>query len=532
MAVRFVNIDHKTPMLLPPDLRDWVSPDHMVHFIMDAVRELDLSRARVNQRGTGYAQYPPSMMLGLLIYCYATGTFSSRRIETLTFENVAVRYLTGDTHPDHDSICRFRRENKDLLSDAFHQVLELAARTHVLQVGDITVAIDGTRIPANASKHSAVSYGHAVEQMQLANEQITQLLAKAEDADSTPLQDGLTVPGEIKRREDRIAKLGQAKHAMEERAKERLLEEQAAYEEKLAARQAKEESTGQKARGKAPEAPKEGPQDKDQYNFTDPESRIMKAGGSFEQCYNARAAVDVATMLVVGQHVCHEANDKQQLVPTLADVSPVIRHVGNVLVDSGYYSGGAVLTVEAEARDTTVHAAMKRHGHGRTVAQLEAHADPPRPPEEASVAEVMAWRLDTAEGRKLYGLRKETVEPVFGIIKEAIGFRRFMLRGLEKASLEWTLVTTSYNLKRLFNLKKFSNNNMRGRHGVRFRAPSRPQSRSCHQWRQCNHVRSRLNVRFDIRAAGMPPTTTGRWCHSSRVRIWARDGSFVNQTGC
>jgi transposase len=229
MSARFVNIDHDTPMLLPPDLRDWVSPNHMVHFIMDAVKALDLSLAHTNQRGTGHAQYPPCMMLSLLIYCYATGTFSSRRIETLTFENVAVRFLTADTHPDHDSICKFRRENKALLSSSFHQVLELAARAKVLQVGDITVAIDGTKILANASKHSAVSYGHAVKQTQLAEEQINQLLQKAEDADSTPLQDGLTIPEEIKRREDRLAKLREAKQAMEARAKQRLLEEQAAY---------------------------------------------------------------------------------------------------------------------------------------------------------------------------------------------------------------------------------------------------------------------------------------------------------------
>ena len=342
MSARFVNIDHDTPMLLPPDLRDWVMPGHMVHFIMDAVDALDLSLARINQRGTGHAQYPPTMMLGLLIYCYATGTFSSRRIETLTFENVAVRYLTGDTHPDHDSICKFRRENKELLSHAFHQVLELAARARVLQVGDITVAIDGTKILANASKHSAVSYGHAVEQMKLAGEQITQLLQKAEDADSTPLQDGLTIPEEIKRREDRIAKLSVAKQAMEARAKERFIEEQAAYQEKLAARQTKQQSTGKKPPGKAPEPPKEGPCDKDQYNYTDPESRFMKVRGGFEQSYNAQAAVEVTTMLIVGAQVTDQANDKQQLVPTLAAVSPVINQVGNVLVDSGYYSENAV----------------------------------------------------------------------------------------------------------------------------------------------------------------------------------------------
>jgi transposase len=452
MSARFVNIDHDTPMLLPPDLRDWVMPGHMVHFIMDAVDALDLSLARINQRGTGHAQYPPTMMLGLLIYCYATGTFSSRRIETLTFENVAVRYLTGDTHPDHDSICKFRRENKELLSHAFHQVLELAARARVLQVGDITVAIDGTKILANASKHSAVSYGHAVEQMKLAGEQITQLLQKAEDADSTPLQDGLTIPEEIKRREDRIAKLSVAKQAMEARAKERFIEEQAAYQEKLAARQTKQQSTGKKPPGKAPEPPKEGPRDKDQYNYTDPESRIMKVRGGFEQSYNAQAAVEVTTMLIVGAQVTDQANDKQQLVPTLAAVSPVINQVGNVLVDSGYYSENAVQIVESEDPSTTVYAALKRQSHGRSVAQLEVRDDPPPPPSDAPVAQRIAHRLDTAAGKQLYGLRKETVEPVFGIIKQAIGFRQFLLRGKEKVSLEWILVSTSYNLKRLFNL--------------------------------------------------------------------------------
>ena len=454
MSARFVNIDHDTPLLLPPDLRDWVSSDHMIHFIMDAVKALDLSQARINQRGTGHAQYPPSMMLGLLIYCYATGTFASRRIETLTYENVAVRFLTGDTHPDHDSICKFRRENKDLLSGTFHQVLELAARARVLQVGDITVSIDGTKILANASKHSAVSYGHAVEQMKLAGEQITELLQKAEDADSTPLQDGLTIPEEIKRREDRIAKLAEAKKVMEARAKERLIEEQAAYQEKLAAREAKEQSTGKKPRGKAPTPPQEGPRDKDQYNYTDPESRIMKMRGGFEQCYNAQAAVEVESMLIVGQHVTDQANDKQQLAPVLETISPAITQVCNVLADSGYYSEAAVETIESSNNKPTVYAAMKRQPHGRSIAQLEERIDPPPPPDNASVAERMAYRLDTAQGKRLYGLRKQTVEPVFGIIKQAIGFRRFLLRGQEKVNLEWTLVTTSYNLKRLFNLGK------------------------------------------------------------------------------
>ena len=331
-------------------------------------------------------------------------------------------------------------------------MLELAARARVLQVGDITVSIDGTKILANASKHSAVSYGHAVKQMQLAAEQITELLQKAEDADSTPLQDGLTIPGEIKRREDRIAKLREATEAMEARAKERLIEEQAAYQEKLAARQAKEQSTGKKPRGKAPQPPTEGPRDQDQYNFTDPESRIMKVRGGFEQSYNAQAAVEVTTLLIVGQHVTQQANDKQQLIPSLAAVSPAIGQVGKALVDSGYYSAAAILTAEAGDHAPTIYAAMARQSHGRSVAQLEVRADPPPPPENAPVAHHMAHRLATAAGKQLYSLRKQTVEPVFGIIKQAIGFRRFLLRGTEKASLEWTLMTTSYNLKRLFNL--------------------------------------------------------------------------------
>jgi transposase len=452
MAAKFVSIDHDSPLLLPPDLRDWLPPGHMVHFIMDAVDALDLSEARVNERGTGSAQYPPSMMLGLLIYCYATGTFSSRRIETLSYENVAVRYLCADTHPDHDSICKFRRENKALLSSAFHQVLELAANARVLQVGDITVSVDGTKLLANASKHSAMSHAHLEEQMILAEEQIAELLAKAEDADSTPLQDGLSVPEEIKRREDRLAKLKQAKKVMEERAKARIEEEMAAHEEKLAQRRAREKATGKKARGKEPEAPKGGPRPKDQYNFTDPESRIMKDGGSFEQCFNAQAAVEIETMLVVGGHVCNAPNDKQQLEPTVASVSPVVGNVSEVLADSGYYSEEAVTAVEDGGKGSTVYAAMKRHRHGRSVEQLEKHEDPPPPPPGASVSEVMAQRLETKAGKDLYGLRKQTVEPVFGIIKEALGFRRFLMRGLEKVDLEWTLVTTSYNLTRLFNL--------------------------------------------------------------------------------
>ncbi len=452
MAAKFVSIDHDSPLLLPPDLRDWLPSDHMVHFVMDAVRALDLRSARVNGNGTGSAQYPPSMMLGLLIYSYSTGTFSSRRIETLTFENVAVRYLCANTHPDHDSICKFRRENKELLSSCFHQVLELAANAQVIKVGNITVAIDGTKILANASKHSAMSHGHLEKQMDLAEEQIAQLMAKAEDADSTPLEDGLSIPDEIKRREDRIEKLKKAKIVMEERAKARLEEETAEYKEKLKTREAKEKTTGQKPRGKKPNPPEEGPRAKDQYNFTDPESRIMKSGSGFEQAFNAQAAVDVDTMLIVGQHVTDAPNDKEQLAPGLDSVSEVVGRVSQVLVDTGYYSEKAVREAENRESGPTIYAAMQRQHHGRSIEQLEKRDDPPEPPPGATIAEIMKHRLETKAGKKLYGLRKQTVEPVFGIIKEVLGFRRFSMRGLAKCDLEWYLVNTSYNIKRLFSM--------------------------------------------------------------------------------
>lgn len=457
MATRFINIDHDTPMLLPPDLRDWVPENHIVNFIMDAVRLLNFDSAHVNARGTGSAQYPPSMMLGLLIYSYATGTFSSRKIETLTHDSVPVRFLCADTHPDHGSICKFRTDNQALLQSAFHQVLECAARAKVLKVGNITLAHDGTKILANASKHSAVSHSHAVEQMQLLDTEIAALLAKADEADSTPLQEGLSIPAEITRRQDRQTSLQRAISEIEARAKERNKQEQAEHQAKLQARADKEKETGKKPRGRAPRAPEPGPRANDQYNFTDPESRIMKSGGgAFEQAYNAQAGVEIESRLIVEQSVTNAANDKEQLVPALATLDPVIQSVATALVDSGYYSEEAITQAEtserAELKNLEVLAAIVRSKHGRSIIELEAHSDPPAPPEGASMKEIMTYRLATKAGKTAYAQRKQTIEPVFGIIKSAMGFRTFMLRGRAKVSLEWTLVTLSYNLKRLFHI--------------------------------------------------------------------------------
>lgn len=453
MAARFVNIDHDTPLLLPPDLRDWVAPDHLVHFIMDAVGQLAVSSARVNERGTGDAQYPPAMMLGLLIYSYASGVFSSRPIERATYENVAVRLLCADTHPDHDTLCTFRRQNGPLLRAGFAQVLELAARCGVLKVGGITVAIDGSKVLANASKHAAVSYERAGTQLRELDLEIAQLLAKAEQADAVPLEDGLSLPVEVQRRQERKALLAKARAEMEARAYAHAQSEQAPYASQVAARAAKR-AAGKKPRGKEPEPPSETPAPKDQYNFTDPESRIMPLRGGFEQSYNAQAAVEVESRLIVGQRVAHAPNDKEQLEATFGAIVPAAGPVREVLIDSGFVSEAAVRAVETDAQGqpsgVLVLAAMKRVRHGRSVAQLEKKEDPPAPGAGAGFGEVMAHRVATRHGQARYKLRQQTVEPVFGIIKEALGFRRFSLRGESPAALEWTLVTLAYNLKRLY----------------------------------------------------------------------------------
>jgi len=452
MPARLVNIDRSTPMFLPPDLRDWVPQDHLVHFVLDAVEALPLSQFRLNHRGTGSEQYPPRLLLALLIYSYATGTFASRQIEALTHYDVAVRFLCANTHPDHDTLCTFRRENKALLQETFVQVLQLAAELKLVRVG--TVAIDGTKVLANASKHSAVSYeraGQLIDELKL---EVTQLMQKAESADSTPLQDGLTIPAEIARRQQRQAQLEQARRVIEQRAKDRAQAEHLEYQAKLEARQAKEQR-GEKPGGRPPSPPDATPGPKEQYNFTDPESRIMKAGGGghFDQAYNAQAAVDTESMLIVGQHVSQAPNDKQQLPPTLASIPAELGRPTSVLVDSGFYSEAAVRAVEVAAEGTTtgttVYAAQARAHHHRSVADLEVRPEPTAPPTGASLSEVMHHRIRSSPGQRLYQLRKQTVEPVFGIIKEVLGFRRFLLRGWEKVSVEWTLVSVAWNLKRL-----------------------------------------------------------------------------------
>jgi hypothetical protein len=368
-----------------------------------------------------------------------------------------VRLLTGDTHPDHDTLCTFRRENQALLTESFVKVLQLAQQLKVLKFGQLTVAADGTKVLANASKHSAVSYARAGELIAQLELEVQQLLTKAEQADATPLQEGLTIPAEITRRQERKAALALARAEIEARAQVRYVAQLAEHEQKLAPRAAKTER-GEKVCGPAPQAPTATPEPGDQYNFTDPESRIMKAGNGhhFEQSYNAQAAVEVESRLIVGERVSQAPNDKQELGPTLAAIPAAAGSVAAALVDSGFFSAKAVRQIEGAETGavlgTVVYAAVEKPGHHRSVADLENHPEPEPPAPDASVIEVMRHRLKTAAGKTLYKLRQQTVEPVFGIIKSVLGFRQFRLRGRAKVALEWTLVCLAYNLKRLHRL--------------------------------------------------------------------------------
>jgi hypothetical protein len=399
------------------------------------------------------------MMLALLIYCYATGRFGSRTIEAATHSDVAVRYLCANRHPDHSSICEFRAANEPAFRAAFVSVLQLAQELRLTKVG--AVSVDGTKLPANASKHAAVSYQRAGELIAQLELEVQELLQRAAHAEAEETNETLDIPAELARRDKRKAALQQARQVIEARAKELAAAQQPEYEAKQARRAAQREA-GQKPRGSEPVPPSATPDPKAQYNFTDPESRIMKAGNGahFEQAYNAQAAVD-EHMLIVGARVSTAPNDKEQLAPTVAAISPVVAaEVKAVLTDSGFFSAAGVQAVEQTPAGSptgmTVYAAVEKISHHKTVADLLPPPEPAAPGPAASAKEVMAHRLKTAAGKALYKLRKQTVEPVFGIIKEVMGFRRFLLRGRVKVGLEWTLVCVSYNLKRMFTLKNLA----------------------------------------------------------------------------
>ena len=442
----FLNADRDTDYLFPPSMQDWLPEDHLARFVVDVVDQLDLSDLTRQYSGRGSQAHHPAVLLNLLIYGYATGVFSSRKIERATHDSIAFRYLAANTHPDHDTIAAFRRRFLPQFEALFVQVLLLAREMKLMKLGQI--ALDGTKVKANASKHKALSYAHAKKIEAQLKAEVSALTAQAEAADQAPVIEGMDVPAEIARREARLAALAEAKRKIEARAQERFEREQAEYQHKQAKRQAQRD-WGKKPRGREPEPPLPGPRDTDQINLTDEESRIMPvSGGGFEQCYNAQAGVDTETMLVVSAHITQATNDKQEVVPALSRLCALPEALGtatDLLADTGYFSQA---NVEAcIGSDIQPSLAVARDQHHPCVFDRFA-PDTPAPDTEDPVA-LMKHQLTTQSGRALYALRKQTVEPVFGIIKQVMGLRQFSLRGVDKVTGEWTLATLAWNVKRM-----------------------------------------------------------------------------------
>jgi len=336
----FILTDRKTDYLLPPSVEDWLTQDHLARFVVEVIDGLDLTNLTRQYAGRGSKAHHPATLLAILVYGYSTGVFSSRKLEMATYDSVAFRYIAAGSHPDHDTLATFRRRFIDELSDLFVQVLEMAKEMKLLKLG--TVCLDGTKIHANASRHSALSLGHIVKLEAQLKQEVQELLALAEQADTANIPDGMSLPQELKLRKDRLAVMATAKAKIATRAAERHALEQAEFDEKMSKRQAKEEETKKKPRGKTPIAPVPGARDSDQINLTDEESRIMPvSGGGFEQCYNAQAGVDAHTMLVVATTVTQAPNDKQQVQPMLKVLQaqePKLGTVATLVADAGYCS--------------------------------------------------------------------------------------------------------------------------------------------------------------------------------------------------
>jgi transposase len=443
-------IDRETGFLMPPSVDEWLPPRHLARFVVEVVSGLDLRAMIGSYRGSGEASYHPALLLGLIIYGYATGVFSSRQLERATYDSVAFRFIAANQHPDHDTIATFRRRFLREIENLFVHVLGVAREIGVLKLG--TVGLDGTKIHANASRHSALSYEHANKIEAQLKAEVADLLRRAEAADQADIPDGMQVPEELARREKRLVEIARAKAVIEARAKERHARERAEYEARMAEREAKAAQTGKKPGGRAPRPPVEGPFPTDQVNLTDEESRIMPvADGGLEQCYNAQAVVAADSLLVIAVDVVQAPNDKQQIEPMLGKIAELpaeLGKVGELLADNGYFSEANVNACAAAGIEPVI--AMGREAHHPSLA--ERFVGDPAAPKDPTPIEAMRHRLQTKEGKKRYALRKQTPEPVFGIIKSVLGFRQFLLRGLEKVRGEWKLVTMAWNMKRMFAL--------------------------------------------------------------------------------
>lgn len=449
MGTRYKLADRDQPLLLPYDLKEWLPANHIVHFTIEAAALVPVSRFIVNERGSGDEQYHPHLLLALLLYCYSHGIFSSRRIEKATWSDVAVRYICANLHPDHDTICTFRVRNKAAISEAFLRILVLAKEMKILKIG--TVSVDGSKIKANASIHKSIRYDRARELEQELKLEIDELLARAETEDKVKDERGDEVDTELERLTELKAKMRTAQQEIEKRATERAQRERKEYEKKVRDRN----DRNGRSKGSFIKEPKQGPVDTEQANLTDTESRIMRKNNRSEyfQGYNAQAVVDAdGTMLVVASRVTNNASDADELAIDVATIPAALGKPMTVLADRGFASEKPVQAVQNQQISVLVPVTRETNHSGRRH-DFRPRKEPGPPvgdkPYQLEWVKQMADAMGTDEAKKLYRLRKQSVEPVFGIVKQILGFRQFLLRGLDKVELEWELVLCAYNLKRL-----------------------------------------------------------------------------------
>src|SRR5688572_27869004 len=399
MSRTFKTVDYQATLDQTVRLGDCLPPDHLARFIVDVIAHLDFSAIYNRYQPRGGAPYAPELLFGLLAYGYATGTFSSRKLERATSEAAPFRFVAGNLHPDHDTIASVRKTFLPELQDLFVQVLLLAQTMGVLKLG--TISLDGTKLHADASKSKAVSYKRLLEVETHLRAEVAALFALAAHADQGSVPDGMVVATEIALRETRLARLAEAKAVLQARAEERQAFEQAEYEAKVRQREAKAKRTGKPPRGRPPSPPTPGPRDDDQYNFTDPESRIMKnsTNAGFDQHYNAQVAVDQDSLLIVGHSLSHHANDQAEVAPTVDAIPPAVGTPAAAALDQGYFSAANITTLEGYGIEPYIATGREPH-HPGWAAYFAAAPAPPAA--DATPKEQMAYKLRTAVGRAIY----------------------------------------------------------------------------------------------------------------------------------
>jgi transposase len=446
MSRKFKTVDYEAALHQTVTVEECLSPNHLARFIITIIAQLDLSRIYARYAPVGGEPIDPKVLLGLLLYGYASGVFSSRKLEKATYESIPFRFIAGGLHPDHDTIAHFRKAFLADLKALFVQVLLVAQEAGALSLGNIS--LDGSKLHADASKSHAVSYKRLLELESELRQEVDELFVLGEQLEQSDLPDGLDIADEITFREGRLVNLAQAKQVLEVRAQERYAAEQAEYAAKLREREEKARQTGRKPGGRPPEPPTPGPRDQDQYNFTDPDSRIMKnsTNKGVDQHYNTQVAVDQDSFLIVANTLSNHPNDKGEAIPTLDAIPTEVGKPTAGALDNGYFSANTIAQMEARGIDPYIATGREPHHQSWRVYFAEQSAPPPT---DASPIEKMAYKLQTDIGQAIYRLRKSTVEPVIGIIKEVLGFRQFSLRGLAAAAGEWCLVCLAFNLKRL-----------------------------------------------------------------------------------